>query len=155
MKKEIRSSIDISNPSEELFAYLLSFNPASVLGELWFMPEADTTFFKKVSTKIGSEKMIYFKDDSTAVYQLFDFVDGTSFSVHIGDFSSDRLKFLDAMRCHYSFSKSKSGLIKAELCFEFKINSRLWTLLFDFLFLRKLQKRLDKVLAEGVKEIMN
>ncbi|TCK56433.1 hypothetical protein C8C83_4447 [Flavobacterium sp. 90] len=153
MSKSIHSFVRVSAPCGEVFPYFFSLNLLQVFKGFWFVPNIESAFFKIKSAKPGSERLIYFEDCSTAVCQLFDFTPQVSFSVQIDNFTSSCFIGLEAMRCHFSFSDSGSGMTQVNSHYQFKMHSPFWNLLFEVFFRRIMQQRLDSVLIQTAKEL--
>jgi len=153
MSKEVHSFITISAPLEEVFSYFFSLNPTVILQGIWLVAKTDKDTLKNKRAKPGSEQLIYFEDGSTALYQLFSLIPQVSFSIHIDDFRSKRFRWLEAMRCHFTFLELESGKIIVDCQCQFKMSSRLHIILFDLFFQRIIQKELDANLVLGAKKL--
>lgn len=153
MRKEIHSFARVSAPCEEAFPYFFSFNLLQVFEGLWIIPNVQSAFFKIKSAKPGSERTIYFEDNSSALCQLFGFNPRDSFSVHIDHFTSSRFMGLEAMRCHFYFTALGPEVTKVQSEYQFKLVSPFWGIVFELFFREKIQRRLDAILIQTAKEV--
>ncbi|MBK0368690.1 hypothetical protein [Flavobacterium agrisoli] len=116
MLKEVHSTTTISKSLTEVFDYFFSLNPLGILQEFGYLAQNKTEILVNTNSMLGSEELIYFHDGSTALYQLYDLMPNVLFSIHIDDFSSKRIKGLEAIRCHYSFDALESGMVIVHCC---------------------------------------
>lgn len=131
----------------EVFSCFFSSTMLAVFEGIKVIQKNKIPVFDISSVKPGQDEIIYFKDGSTALCQLYEFTQDVSFSFHLDHFIGGYFMGLEVMRFHFSLLQLASGKILVECSCQFKMRSRLYMLLFNLFSKSTIQKKLDDNLA--------